>query len=181
MKAPLILLLLLTSFSLQAAQCPDTLNHNRKPLASDTEVNLCEQYLGKVILVVNTASKCGFTNQYDGLEALYRKYKNQGLVVLGFPSNDFSNQEPGTEKQIQEFCRATFGVKFSMFAKTNVASGTQDPLYKALALQAGEYPQWNFHKYLLDRNGKVVKSFPSRLEPNDPKVIKNIEHLLVQR
>ncbi len=181
MKSLLVFLLLIASFGLQAAPCPEALDHNRKPLASDAEVNLCEQYLGKVVLIVNTASKCGFTNQYDGLEALYRKYKDQGLVVLGFPSNDFSNQEPGTEKQIQEFCRSTFGVKFPMFAKTNVARGTQDPLYQTLALQAGEYPQWNFHKYLLDRHGKVVKSFPSRLEPGDTKVIKSIEGLLAQR
>ncbi len=174
----LLILLLLTPFAAQATQCPDTLDHNRKALAGDTEVNLCQQYLGKVVLVVNTASKCGFTDQYDGLEAIYRKYKDQGLVVLGFPSNDFSNQEPGTEKQIKEFCRLTFGVKFPMFAKTHVARGTQDPFYTALAQQAGEYPRWNFHKYLLNRNGKVVESYPSRVEPQDQKLIKAIEILL---
>lgn len=174
----LITLLLLIPFALQAEECPSTLDHNKKTLAGETQVNLCEEYLGKVVLVVNTASKCGYTYQYDGLEDLYSQYKERGLVVLGFPSNDFANQEPGDEKQIQKFCRLTYGVKFPMFEKTHVARGTQDPFYKALAQHAGEFPRWNFHKYLLDRNGKVVESYSSRVEPKDKDLVNTIEKLL---
>jgi len=173
-----LLILLFTPIPVQAGQCPDTLAHTKRSLADDKEVNLCETYLGKVVLIVNTASKCGYTYQYDGLEALYRDYQDRGLVVLGFPSNDFGNQEPGTEQQIQHFCRLTYGVQFPMFEKTQVARGTRDPLYKALAEQAGEYPRWNFHKYLLDRNGKLVGSFPSNVEPRGQQLIQAIEKLL---
>ena len=174
----LMTLLLLVPFALQAEDCPNTLDHNKKPLAGETQVNLCEEYLGKVVLVVNTASKCGYTYQYEGLEELYSEYKEQGLVVLGFPSNDFANQEPGSEKQIQSFCRLTYGVKFPMFEKTHVAKGTQDPLYKALARHAGEFPRWNFHKYLLDRDGTSVKSYSSRVEPKNKDLVNTIEALL---
>ncbi len=145
--------------------CSEILNFERKPLADEGRINLCEQYQGKVIVVVNTASKCGFTYQYEGLEELYSRYKDEGLVVLGFPSNDFANQEPGDDKQIETFCRLTYGVKFPMFAKTHVARGTQDPLYRALARASGVYPAWNFHKYLIDRQGRLVSNYPSRSEP----------------
>jgi glutathione peroxidase len=109
---------------------------------------------------------------------LYDKYRDAGLVVLGFPSNDFGDQEPGSEEKIQEFCRLTYGVKFPMFAKTMVRADNADPLYRALGTLAAEYPQWNFHKYLLDRNGRLVASFPSKVAPQDPKLVSAIEKLL---
>lgn len=158
--------------------CPETLNFTKRTLAGDSEVNLCKEYLGKVVVVVNTASKCGYTYQYDGLEALYRKYKARGLVVIGFPSNDFGGQEPGTEKQIQAFCRLTYGVKFPMYEKTKTSRSNAGPIYKTLARLSGEYPQWNFHKYVLDRNGKLVASFNSKVEPQSTKIISTIEGLL---
>lgn len=171
-------LLMISSQHALAANCPETLNVSKKRLAEDSVVNLCQAYQGKVVLIVNTASKCGYTYQYEGLESLYRKYKDRGLVVLGFPSNNFADQEPGTEKQIQRFCRQTYSIQFPMFEKTDVAKGTKDPLYRTLAKHAGEYPQWNFHKYLLDRNGKLIASFPSRSEPEGEQIIKAIERLL---
>jgi len=181
----LYILAILTILSIPAAglaaeqaQCPETLNYSKRPLAGKDNVNLCKEYLGKVVVVVNTASKCGYTYQYDGLEALYRKYKDKGLVVIGFPSNDFGGQEPGTEKQIQDFCRLTYGVEFPMFEKTRVSKYNADPIYQTLARLSGEYPQWNFHKYILDRNGKLVASFNSKVEPQDGRMIKTIEDLL---
>ncbi|MCG6971497.1 MAG: glutathione peroxidase [Gammaproteobacteria bacterium] len=158
--------------------CPATLDFTKRPLASDQAVNLCKEYLGKVVLVVNTASKCGYTPQYEGLEALYRKYKDRGLVVLGFPSNDFGGQEPGSEKQIQNFCRLTYGVEFPMFEKTRAAKANADPIYRTLGDMAGEYPQWNFHKYVLDRQGRLIASYNSRIEPQSKTVIETIERLL---
>ena len=160
------------------ANCPETLNFTKRTLAGKESVNLCEAYLGKVVVVVNTASKCGYTYQYEGLEALYRKYKDKGLVVIGFPSNDFGGQEPGNEKQIQDFCRLTYGVEFPMFEKTHASKYNADPIYKTLGKISGEFPQWNFHKYVLDRNGKLVASFNSKVEPQGSKMITTIEGLL---
>jgi len=158
--------------------CPETLNFTKRPLADPQDINLCTEYLGKVVVVVNTASKCGYTYQYEGLEALYRNYKNKGLVVIGFPSNDFGGQEPGNEKQIQDFCRLTYGVEFPMFEKTRVAKANADPIYQTLGKLSGEFPQWNFHKYILDRKGNLVASFNSKVEPQDSKIIGTIESLL---
>ena len=160
------------------ASCPDTLKFTKRALGDEKPVNLCQEYLGKVVMVVNTASKCGYTYQYEGLEALYSKYKDQGLVVIGFPSNDFGGQEPGTEKQIKEFCKLTYGVKFPMFEKTHAAQKNADPMYQILGNLSGEFPQWNFHKYILDRNGKLVASFNSKVEPQAKQVITTIEGLL---
>ena len=162
----------------EQTDCPETLNYSKRSLAGEININLCKEYLGKVVIVVNTASKCGYTYQYEGLEALYRKYKDKGLVVIGFPSNDFGGQEPGTEKQIQDFCRLTYGVEFPMFEKTSVSKYNADPIYQTLARISGEYPQWNFHKYILDRNGKLVASFNSKVEPQGGRMIKTIEGLL---
>lgn len=157
------------------AACPDFLDVNKRPLTGGEAINLCETYRGQVLLVVNTASKCGFTRQFEGLEALYARYRDRGLVVMGFPSNDFGGQEPGTEEQILEFCRLTYGVQFPMFEKTHAAQAHADPLYRGLARDAGEFPAWNFHKYLVDREGRVVGSFPSRVAPDDPALIRAIE------
>lgn len=158
--------------------CAPVLDVTKRRLASEETVRLCDAYQGQVILIVNTASKCGFTSQYEGLEALYRKYKDRGLVVLGFPSNDFAGQEPGTEQQIQSFCRLTYTVEFPMFEKTSVKKGTSDPLYQRLAAQGGGYPRWNFYKYLIDRQGKVVDFFGSMTAPDSSKLVARIEALL---
>jgi glutathione peroxidase len=154
------------------------LDQNYRRLAGEDVVNLQKTYGGKVLLVVNTASKCGFTPQYEALEAMNAKYEARGFSVLGFPSNDFMGQEPGTEKQIQEFCKLTYGVKFPMFEKVHVKGNDVTPFYKQLAATMGESPGWNFHKYLIDRNGKVVGSFGSRIKPDDAKLVAQLESLL---
>jgi len=175
-----LMILILSSLPVQSAEkpCPETLNFQKERLANDRIVNLCNEYSGKVIMVVNTASFCGFTPQYKSLESIYRRYKNQGFIVLGFPSNDFGKQEPGNEENIKEFCERTYNVKFPMFEKTSVAKGTNDPMYKTLARVAGEYPSWNFHKYLLNKQGKLVASISSKTDPDTAKVRQQIEALL---
>lgn len=177
----LYLLAALVFFNLQAGaqemQCNDNLNFDVRELNSDKQVNLCQEYQGKVILIVNTASKCAFTGQYEGLEKLYGKYKDSGFVVLGFPSNDFGNQEPGTEKEIRNFCRLTYGVKFPMFEKSKVKKHNANPLFRQLGETAG-YPKWNFHKYLLDREGNLVESYTSLTSPSSKKLQRKIESLL---
>ncbi len=161
------------------ASCPDVLKHSFKRLQDEAPQDLC-QYSGKVALVVNTASYCGFTNQYEGLEGLYAKYQSKGLVVLGFPSNDFGKQEPGDSKQIADFCFNTYGVKFPMFAKSSVKGPEVNPLHAALIKATGSTPKWNFHKYLIDRQGKVLASYPSDTAPNDKKLVADIEKALAQ-
>ncbi len=160
------------------AQAAGLLDLNYRPLAGKGEVNLQKQYGGKVLLVVNTASKCGFTPQYEGLEALQKKYAARGFSVLGFPSNDFKGQEPGSEAQIQEFCTLTYGVKFPMFQKVEVTGDNATPLYKQLTAATGVAPGWNFHKYLVSRDGRVVAQFPSKVKPDDAELVKAIEHEL---
>jgi glutathione peroxidase len=159
--------------------CPALLDHAFKRLQDDAPQNLC-QYAGKVALVVNTASYCGYTSQYEGLEALYAKYRERGLVVLGFPSNDFGGQEPGGSKQIAELCFNTYGVKFPMFAKSAVSGKDANPLYAQLAGASGQPPAWNFHKYLVGRDGKLVASFPSQVTPQDGKLVAAIEKALAR-
>ena len=154
------------------------LDRDFRKLASDETVNLCTAYSGKVLLVVNTASKCGNTPQYDGLEKLYREYGEDGLVVLGFPSNDFFGQEPGTEEEIQEFCRLTYKVRFPMFEKTTVREENANPFFAALAEEAGTYPTWNFHKYLIGRDGELIRDFSPRTKPYDKDVVTAIEDAL---
>ena len=129
--------------------CSEDSGYLHRRLDSDQQENLCEVYAGKVLLVVNTASRCAYTEQYDGLEKLYAKYQSQGLVVIGFPSNDFGNQEPGDERSIKDFCQLTYGVQFPMYAKTQVKGITADPFYAALISASGESPAWNFHKYMI--------------------------------
>lgn len=154
------------------------LDQDFRRLASDEVVNLADDYSGKVVLVVNTASKCGNTPQYDGLEELYQEYGEQGLVVLGFPSNDFMGQEPGTEEQIQEFCRLTYKVKFPMFEKVTVKEGEAHPFFDQLAAASGTYPTWNFHKYLIGRDGKLISEFSPRTQPYNDKLIIEIKAAL---
>jgi glutathione peroxidase len=154
------------------------LNQEFRALASDDVVNLADTYGGKVILVVNTASKCGNTPQYEGLEGLYQEYGEAGLVVLGFPSNDFMGQEPGTEEQIQEFCRLTYKVKFPMFEKVSVKGADAHPFFSAIAAEAGTFPTWNFHKFLIGRDGKLISAFSPRTQPYDERIVAEIEAAL---
>jgi glutathione peroxidase len=155
------------------------LDQDFRKLASEETVNLCEAYSDKVVLVVNTASKCGNTPQYDGLEKLYSQYGEQGLVVLGFPSNDFMGQEPGSEEDIAEFCRLTYGVQFPMFEKVTVKEDQAHPFFAALADASGTYPTWNFHKYLIGRDGQLIREFSPRTKPEDKDVVAAIEAALV--
>ena len=135
---------------------------------------------GKVFLIVNTASACGFTPQFAGLEQLWKDYKDRGLVVVGFPSNDFS-QEPGSNKEVAEFCRTTYGVDFPQFEKSSVAHLSANPLYTDLAKLTGKRPQWNFHKFVVDRSGKPVASFPSATAPDNQDLTALIERLLAEK
>jgi glutathione peroxidase len=135
----------------------ETIDHKPQPLAV---------YKGKVLLVVNTASECGFTPQYAGLERLWREYRGKGLAVLGFPSNEFGAQEPGSEAEIQTFCSTKYQVSFPMFAKVGTKGQGQSPVYKFLTAKHGE-PKWNFHKYLVGKNGEVIRAFESNVEPDD--------------
>jgi glutathione peroxidase len=163
-----------------AADCPPLLDAALPTLSDDKPESIC-RYKGKVILVVNTASQCGYTPQYEGLEKLYERYKDRGLVVLGFPSNDFGGQEPGSNKEIAKFCEANYGVSFPMFTKTSVAKGEVNAFYAKLAKATGAAPAWNFHKYLVDRSGTKVQSFATQVEPSDQKLVKEIERLLAEK
>ena len=159
-----------------AQACPALLQQSFLRLQDEKPQALC-QYSGKVLLVVNTASFCGFTTQYAGLEALQTKYKDRGLVVLGFPSNDFS-QESGSNKEIADFCENTFNVKFPMFVKSSVSGRNANPLFKQLASVSSTPPRWNFYKYLVSRDGSKVSAFNSTVEPQDPRFIKALETML---
>ncbi len=160
-----------------AAQCPALLEYTFAGLQDGKPMPLC-QYAGKVILVVNTASFCGFTSQYEGLEKLYAQLKDRGLVVLGFPSNDFGEQEPGSEKEIADFCRLTYGVEFPMVAKTTVKGKDANPFYQQLAEMSGSKPRWNFHKYLINRDGTQVVAYTSFTKPEDRSLLKKIDEFL---
>lgn len=162
--------------SAASAACPPLLDHTVERLQDEKPQNLC-QYAGRVVLVVNTASFCGFTPQYEALEGLQRRYADRGLVVLGFPSNDFA-QETGSNQQIADFCENTFGVRFPMFVKTTVTGSQAHPLFKELARRTGQPPKWNFHKYLISRDGQVVKAYPSVQRPDGPVITTEVERLL---
>lgn len=161
-----------------ADACPAALQQTFMRLQDEKPVPLC-QYSGKVVLVVNTASYCGFTPQYRGLEALYARYKDRGLVVLGFPSNDFA-QEKATNREIADFCENTYGVKFPMFAKSSVRGPQANPLFRYLAGQTGHQPTWNFHKYLLGRDGSVIAHYGSMTGPEDKALVRAIESQLAK-
>lgn len=163
-----------------AAACPTLLSHSVPRLQDGAPQSLC-QYQGKVLLVVNTASFCGYTGQYETLEFVYDKYKSRGLVVLGFPSNDFGQQEPGSEKEIADFCRTTYGIKFPMMAKTDIAAPRTHPFYKQLISKTGIAPQWNFHKYLIDRSGNRVASYSTRTAPDDKALLAQLERWLAEK
>ena len=171
-------LLSLLAVTATSASDGTLLDQDFRRLATDEVVNLSEEYGGNVVLVVNTASKCGNTPQYEGLEKLYQEYGDAGLVVLGFPSNDFFGQEPGTEEQIQDFCRLTYKVKFPMFEKVTVKKGDAHPFFDSLAAAAGTYPTWNFHKFLIGRDGKLITEFSPRTQPYNEDLVAEIETAL---
>jgi glutathione peroxidase len=162
------------------AECPALLRYTFNKLQTGEPQSLC-QFQGKVLLIVNTASYCGYTHQYEGLEALYRKYRERGLVVVGFPTNDFGSQEPGTNTEIAEFCRMTYGVQFPMFEKATAGKLDANPLYAALGARTGAKPKWNFHKYVVDRSGARVTSFVSDVEPGSAELTGLVERLLAEK
>lgn len=165
------------SASALANQCPDVLKFMKRKLNSQETVNMCSEYQGKTLLIVNTASYCGFTPQFEGLETLYKDYKDKGLVVLGFPSHDF-NQEDNDEGKTAELCELTYGVKFPMFEPIAVRGDDADPLYRMLTKKSGTTPKWNFYKYLVDKEGKVVDVYSSFTKPQDKTFRKTIEETL---
>jgi len=169
-------LLLVVSASVVAAS--GLLDRSYRPLTGKQPVDLAATYGGDVLLIVNTASKCGFAPQFEGLEKLHSRYKAQGFSVLGFPSADFREQEFEDEAKIQEFCTLTYGVKFPMFERVHVIGDEATPLYLDLAKATGEAPAWNFHKYLVDRDGKVIASWGSKTVPEDPAIVGAIERAL---
>jgi glutathione peroxidase len=161
----------------QTNACPALLNHRFNRLQDDAPQSLC-QYAGRVLLVVNTASRCGYTPQYEGLEKLHARFASRGLVVLGFPANNFGAQEPGSNEQIAAFCFNTFGVRFPMFAKSDVIGPQANPLHRELARLTGQAPRWNFHKYLIDRRASTVLSFASDVAPESPTLTAAVERAL---
>ena len=162
-----------------ASACAPLLQHTFLRLQDEKPQALC-QYSGKVLVIVNTASFCGFTGQYKGLEALHARYKDRGLVVLGFPSNDFS-QETGSNQEIADFCENTFGVKFPMFVKSGVTGKTANPLFRQLAASTGKQPGWNFHKYVVARDGQTVTSYGSSVDPGSSAFVRDIEKKLLAK
>jgi len=179
----LFALIALSSAAWAEPACPALLNRQFLRLQDEKPQSLC-QHADKVVLVVNTASFCGFTPQYRVLEALNARYADKGLVVLGFPSNDFGSQEPGTNKEIAEFCEGTFKVRFPMFTKSHVkasAGAELNPLFADLAQRTGSSPRWNFHKYLISRDGQTVQSFGSMVDPESKSFIQTVEQLLANK
>ncbi len=174
--AALLSLSLFTSLS-YANECPSVLKFMKRKLNSQETVNLCDEYAGKTLLVVNTASYCGYTPQFEGLEALYRNYKDKDFAVLGFPSHDF-NQEDSDEGKTAELCELTYGVKFPMFEPISVKGDDADPMYLMLKNATGKAPSWNFNKYLIDSSGKQITHYPSSTKPTDAAFIADIEALL---
>ncbi len=165
----------LATLSLSAAtkDCPPLLDHRFQSLQGKP-MDLC-QFKGKTLLVVNTASYCGYTGQYEGLQGLYDKYRNRGLVIVGFPANDFGKQEPGSNAEVADFCERTYKVKFPMIEKTAVIGAQTNPVHEALFKATGERPKWNFHKYLIAPDGKTVVSFASKVAPDSLQIQSEIE------
>jgi len=172
--APITLSLgLLATSGASAADCPDVLKHMKRKLNSQDVVNMCEAYAGKAVLFVNTASKCGFTPQFEGLEKLYDTFKDDGLVVVGFPSNDFA-QEYSDESKTAEVCELTYGVNFPMFEPIKVRGDDADPLYAKLAESTGKQPKWNFNKYLMSKDGTTITHYGSRVKPQDKEFLDDV-------
>lgn len=179
MRALIATMLLLLPALAMAAECPDYLNHDLRKLHSSDSVNLCEVAGGKPLLVVNTASHCGYTGQFEGLEALHREYSGKGLVVVGFASDDF-RQEAATEEEAASVCFKNFGVTFTMIAPTAVTGSDANPVFQAINRQSSQ-PRWNFHKYVVNAQGEVVGAFPSRVTPDDPELRTAVEQVVADR
>ncbi|EWH09262.1 glutathione peroxidase [Catenovulum agarivorans DS-2] len=178
------LLSLLTSFSLMLSpvalaetSCPDLLQYSAQKLRSKEKIDFCDKFSGKTLLVVNTASKCGFTPQFKQLETLYKKYQNQGLEIVGFPSDNFFQEHDDAEKTA-EVCYLNYGVTFTMLETSEVRGSDANPFYKKLIEAADTSPKWNFYKYLIDKNGQFVDVYSSRTEPLDSKLEAKIKQLL---
>jgi len=171
----LLLLVLLTALPSVAAACPELLTQRYTSLQGKP-VNLCG-FAGRPVLVVNTGSKCGYTPQFEKLEAMHNRYRGRGLVVLGFPSNDF-NQELATNREIAEFCKLTYFVEFPMIEKGSVTGTGANPFFNQLAAATGSAPQWNFHKYLIAPDGKTVYSFGTRVEPDSREIMSRLQPML---
>jgi len=171
------ILLLCLAFA-ATATAAGLLERSYRPLTGKTPVDLSATYGGQVLLIVNTASKCGLAPQFEGLEALHARYGARGFSVLGFPSADFRDQEYEDEQKILEFCTLTYGVKFPMFERVHVVGEQATPLFRELATATGDWPQWNFHKYLVGRDGRILGSWQSRTQPEDPAIVAAIERAL---
>ena len=169
-------ILALISFSTSAFSCSDILNSTLRVLDSDDEKNLCE-YSGNVILVVNVASRCGYTPQYAGLQRLYTKFKDDGLTVIGIPSRDFF-QEFSAESKVAEFCSTEYGVEFPMFSTAKVSGKKAHPFYKKLIAASGKEPRWNFAKYLINRDGEVIGHYKSSVTPESERLVSAIQAVL---
>ncbi|MDH4554374.1 redoxin domain-containing protein [Pseudomonas sp. BN417] len=182
MKALPVLLLSLALFGSQAmaAECPSLLQYQLPQLRSKETIDLCQRFAGKPLLIVNTASHCGFTPQFKGLEALYKRYKDQGFEVLGVPSDDFKQEAASTE-ETAKVCYVNYGVTFAMTQPQHVTGDDAIPLYKELMVQSGQAPRWNFYKYVVDRQGKVIAQFSSRTKPDDPDLLKAVEQALASK
>ena len=168
-----------TAAAAAPATCPPLLQHSFPRLQDEAPQPLC-QYAGRVLLVVNTASFCGFTPQYEGLEKLNARYADKGLVIMGFPSNDF-NQEAKNREKTADVCFNTYGVKFPMFTTSSVRGDNANPLFRQLAQATGQQPRWNFNKYLVGRDGKPLAHYGSMTDPLDPKLTAAIEQALAAR
>lgn len=171
-----LLVLMFAVMPAWAAECPAFLDHDQRKLHSKDSVNLCELAAGQPMLVVNTASRCGYTGQFEGLEALHKKYQPQGLVLVGFASDDF-RQEASTEEEAAEVCFVNFGVTFTMIAPGPVTGTGANPVFREINRQS-QPPRWNFTKYVLNRDGQVTASFPSRVRPDDPQLIEALDAVL---
>jgi glutathione peroxidase len=175
-KIAALIILYFASLGNVWAGCPDYLNVDMEVLRSKKTINICENFGNNPILIVNTASNCGFTPQFKGIEALYQQYKDQGLVVLGFPSNSFK-QEAKTKEETAKVCYINYGVTFQMFSEVAVRGENAHPIFKELAHQS-KPPSWNFNKYLIDKNGDVVNQFDSTTDPNAAEMHEHIKKLL---
>ncbi|WP_372748525.1 glutathione peroxidase [Litorivivens sp.] len=171
------LMLSLLVGSLARADCTGLLDYQHPLLRSDQRVSFCERFTGKVLLVVNTASRCGFTPQFEGLEALYQTYREQGLEIVGFPSNDF-RQEYAAAEQTAKVCYVNYGVTFTMLESSSVTGTEANGFFRSLIGGGAAEPRWNFYKYLIDRNGQFVKSFPSQVRPTSPELVEALKPLL---
>ncbi|WP_374981682.1 glutathione peroxidase [Pseudomonas solani] len=179
---PLFLLPLLASVAgpALAAECVPLLQHSMQQLRSKETIDLCQRFAGKPLVVVNTASHCGFTPQFKGLEALYQRYKDQGLEVLGVPSDDFK-QEADDNAETAKVCYVNYGVTFAMTQPQHVTGDEATPLYRDLIAQSGQSPRWNFYKYVVDRQGKVIAHFSSLTKPDDEDLVKAVEQALASK